>query len=131
MRKQAVCGFGVSPHCKLVYEFGFVILQSSRLKLDKHKNRMKMSQGSHVSNVTVCFGWEGRLCSSCVSLNRAGCVFIWQCGRVHTNHPGRNLLAHLVPLIPFPLALGFTGGPQLSPQHAARISLFSKTVRSL
>lgn len=47
------CGFGVSLYCVLVYKSSFIILQSSRLKLDKHRHWIPTSQDLHVDIVTV------------------------------------------------------------------------------
>lgn len=67
---------------------------------------MKPSQDLHTNIVIVRFSREGRLFSLCVTLNKAECFFIWQCSSVHMNYLGRNLLAHLICLILFPLAVG-------------------------
>lgn len=75
-----------------------------------------MSQDLNVNIVCVQWGGDG-FSLLCVSLNKAECVFIWQCSSVHVNHPGRNLLAHLVSLIPLPSGSGYAEGPQLSPQR--------------
>ena len=60
-----------------------------------------------VLTLTVGLRGEGTatLCLRvCASLNTAEYVFIWPCSSVHMSGRGRNLLAHLVCLISFPLA---------------------------
>lgn len=49
---------------------------------------------------------QGQIFSLCVSLNRAEYVFIWQCSSVHMTDLSKNLLAHLIRLVFFPLAVG-------------------------
>ncbi len=59
-----------------------------------------MSQDLRVDFMTVCLSLERQRYSLYVSLNKAECVFIWQCSSVHMSDLDRNLLAHLVSLVP-------------------------------
>ncbi len=125
------CGFGVSLNCVLVYKSCFIISQSSRLKLDKHRQWTHTSQDLHVDIATVCFSREGQLFSLWVSLNKAECVFIWQrsSGAYEPSRQesvGSSHFSHALPS-----GSGYAEGPRLPPQHTVRILLFGKTVKSL
>lgn len=64
-----------------------------------------MSQDWHVNIVTVCSAGRDSY-SLCVSLHKTEYVFIWQCSSVHMSDLGKNLLAHLICFVSFPLAVG-------------------------
>ena len=114
---------------KLVYKSRFMILQSLRLKMDKHWT--SMSQDLHVDIVTVCFGGKAQLRSVCLFKQSWMCLYMAvqrqrAYERSRQESVGSSHFSH-----PLPPGSGYTEGPQLSPQHIVRILLFIKTAKSL